>query len=97
MYKAKVLELQAQYRLDIFWLTRRDKRLSNNSVVEGVAEPLESLPVLLQQNMVLAVVRHGLDIVDSEDRVFVELRRAWLAAVLFLEALSRKIKCNAGV
>ena len=47
--------------------------------------------------MVLAVVRHGLDIVDSEDRVFVELRRAWLAAVLFLEALSRKIKCNAGV
>jgi hypothetical protein len=47
--------------------------------------------------MVLAVVRHGLHIVNSEDGIFVELRRAWLAAMLFLEALARKVKCDAGV
>jgi hypothetical protein len=47
--------------------------------------------------MVLAVVRHGLHIVNSEDGIFVELCRAWLAAMLFLEALARKVKCDAGV
>ena len=38
----------------------------------------------------LAVVGHDLHIINSKNRVFVKLRRAWLAAILFLEALARQ-------
>jgi hypothetical protein len=92
-----VLELQTQYRLDVFRLARGNKRHGYESVVESVAESLEALSIFFQQDMVLAVIRHDLHVIDSKDGVFVELRRAWLATVLFLEALARKVECNSGV
>ena len=95
--EAVILEFQTQDGFDVFRLTRGNEGHRDDPVMESVAELLEALPVLLQCDVVLAVVGHFLHNVQPQDWVFVELSCAWLAAILLHEAPARNVQCDAGV
>lgn len=77
--KAVVLELQAENRLHVLRLAGGNDWLNGHPGVEGVAEALESLFVLLEQDVLLAVGAHYAHHIDTQDWVLVKDLCAWPA------------------
>jgi hypothetical protein len=95
--EAKVFELEAQYRLDIFGLAGRNDRQGDAPSQKRVSKLLKSLLIFLQHNVFLAVASHHFDHVDAKERVLVEPRATWFAAILLDETLSCEVESYSGV
>ena len=92
-----VFEFQTQNRLDVFRLDGDNPWCCDDAVVVRVAESLKPGLVLLQDDVVFAVVVDHLQHVEAKDGVFVVLCGAGLAPVFLHEAPPSIVESNACV
>ena len=89
--EAEIFELCTENSLNVLWFTCGNNRYGHDPAPKSIPELLESVPVLLKSDLVLAIVYLGPKNVKAEERFFVEYAGTGLTVVLFDEALARKV------